>query len=426
MTLNVTNSFGWGSSRAFDLTEENPNSVVYFGPFNRVTIDEELIFSFEELYLDAWVRGEIRMSPATLFLGYNSAISAAGEFFVTEHADGSLRKLYMHSSFERDSETTNVRIGHIYNFLRRVIQQGDYFGEIRGNNITTNISISSDSLISACYIHVGSLNAVKPVDFNIYRGTDANGEKIFSERYPYFFFARNVGEINRILDNGSGFCRIEFSVPGNPEIAKLLKGQNYIGRELIYETDNPNYNGIHPTISVDNSGSEYFYLDTNIPFNGNAVGNIRTLETKIEMPGLVLTEIGESYVIEFSSDGEISLAADVTNVNPWMGFDSYLFHYDQCLVTKEWTNGDVKENGEWFIDHETLKIYQSNNAGVKSSTFETEGDFEWSELSPRNYSFNEIKTNEIIYVPAQQQMTVFDEMVLDGEIRVDGNLVIRN
>jgi hypothetical protein len=47
-----------------------------------------------------------------------------------------------------------------------------------------------------------------------------------------------------------------------------------------------------------------------------------------------------------------------------------------------------------------------------------------AEVTPENFSYSKVATNKVLEVPVNQQMLVFQELVIEGEIEADGEIVI--
>lgn len=102
-------------------------------------------------------------------------------------------------------------------------------------------------------------------------------------------------------------------------------------------------------------------------------GPINT-EVAHEMPGLLELVVGEDIYTKFTSDENFSMKTNAAGTAPWTAVDMFLTHHNEVLITREWTSGSTHAIGEWFVDHDTRKIYVCDSTGVQTGTFADNSD----------------------------------------------------
>lgn len=88
-----------------------------------------------------------------------------------------------------------------------------------------------------------------------------------------------------------------------------------------------------------------------------------------DMPGFLELVPGMNIYTKFSSTANFSLKTNAAVTEPWTAVDMFMLHHDEALTTKEWISGWSYTLGDWFVDHDTRKIYVCNTTGVQTGTF---------------------------------------------------------
>lgn len=102
-------------------------------------------------------------------------------------------------------------------------------------------------------------------------------------------------------------------------------------------------------------------------------------EISIDLPGYIEFEAGGDYYAEYTSDASFSLKTNAAVTAQWLAFDLFPTFNNEALITREWTSGLTYTAGDWFIDHDTRKIYVCNATGVQTGTF-VDNLAKWNDL----------------------------------------------
>ncbi len=132
---------------------------------------------------------------------------------------------------------------------------------------------------------------------------------------------------------------------------------------------------------------------------------------------------GTNYFIKYSSDANFSLKTNATNTIPWLAGDVSLVREDDILQTTEWLTGETFTQNQWTIQNN--KIYECNTTGTQATSFATNPE-KWNELSPSIYSWETVKSNTAIRIPENHQMSVHDTFSMNGDLILEGTLILRN
>lgn len=142
--------------------------------------------------------------------------------------------------------------------------------------------------------------------------------------------------------------------------------------------------------------------------------------------GYVEFESGETYFHRIVSVADFSLKMDVTNTTPWFASDISFLSEDNMLQTTPWVSGAMFTANDWLID--SRKIYVCNVTGVQTGTFAGNMD-KWDPLHDglnENFSYEKVISSKTLTIPEYQQMAVFGTFTVDGNVNLEGSLVLRN
>jgi hypothetical protein len=212
-------------------------------------------------------------------------------------------------------------------------------------------------------------------------------------------------------DNRYIFARAQFPDTGTEEL-KILEADAGVTRAIIQPDDSGEFTGTYfasTIVSPFNVLQSRVYLkigatpatkpvrvvvregtDANAPINwdfnypASSFGPADT-EIDIELQGLLESTTGTSYFVEYISDEDFSLKTNAAGTVEWIAFDLNFFHHNDVLITKEWTAGDPTAVGDWFIDHNSRRIYDATQAGTKSAAFTDELESWYPLISVRSY-----------------------------------------
>lgn len=98
-----------------------------------------------------------------------------------------------------------------------------------------------------------------------------------------------------------------------------------------------------------------------------------------ESDGYVEIEAGLSYFTRITSNRDFSLLTNAAVTRPYQAVDLSFVRYNHLLETPEFQTTTPYTIGDWFIDHDTDKIYEANVTGVQASTFADNSD-KWDQL----------------------------------------------
>ena len=119
-------------------------------------------------------------------------------------------------------------------------------------------------------------------------------------------------------------------------------------------------------------------------------------EIALEETGDTEVSYGNNYLTELSSTIPFSLRTNASGTLPWTAADASMTRHDNLLQTAEWASGSDYMYGEWFIDHDTRKIYTCNVSGTQTGTFEDNSD-KWDLLANMGTVSGTIVTHEATY-----------------------------
>ena len=102
-------------------------------------------------------------------------------------------------------------------------------------------------------------------------------------------------------------------------------------------------------------------------------------EINIDLPGFLEFEAGQNYYAEYTSSANFSLKTNAAVTAQWLAFDLFPTYNNEALITREWASGLTHTVGDWFIDHDTRKIFVCSVTGVQTGTFADNSD-RWNDL----------------------------------------------
>jgi hypothetical protein len=212
-------------------------------------------------------------------------------------------------------------------------------------------------------------------------------------------------------DNRFVFPRSEFPTSGTEEL-KIIEADTEVIRAIIQPDDSGEFTGTYfssTIVSPFDVLQSKVYLkigstpatkpvrvvvregtDANAPINWDfnySASDFGPADTEISLVlnGLLESITGTSYFVEYISEEDFSLKTNAAGTTEWIAFDLHFFHHNDLLITKEWTAGDPTTVGDWFIDHQTRKIYDAAVTGTKLAAFTDEPEDWYPLISVRSY-----------------------------------------
>lgn len=111
-------------------------------------------------------------------------------------------------------------------------------------------------------------------------------------------------------------------------------------------------------------------------------------EISFDLSGFILNEFAVPSFSIYESEEPFSLRTNAAVTAEWVAFDVYPVTYSSMLKTKEFVSGNTYNEGEWFIDTDTEKIYVCRVSGVQTGTFVDNLD-KWELISKEGTVFND-------------------------------------
>lgn len=405
-------------AEVIDVTIENPTGCLYVygesGLLNSVKfcVDEDYVVEVLKFTGEIWELGEFRAALETFFAGHNLAISAAGDQLLTSNSDGTNKHLYVRSTFTDDEGTNYARRLHLTDKVSHFISQSDDSGEFNGPFLTYVESGFIGNLLSVeLYLKVGSTDATQGINLSIYNGPDNTYTKKFAKNYPPSTFSARSGTV--IVTDDGGIAKFTLGAATD-----LWEGMEVVLIGLTNYT-----NGTYQITSTDES--TYFKIST-ISYTSDDSGNYATSEIHISLSDHVDIEQATSNTFEFSSSSTFSLKTNAAKTKPWLAGNFYPAYYYVFLDSKQWTENDATTQGDWQILPDERKIAVANqNSTAKLSTFVAESR-KWNEISPFIFSWETLPSDQDLLIPENHQMAVHGTFTLQGDLNLQGTLVIRD
>ncbi len=168
---------------------------------------------------------------------------------------------------------------------------------------------------------------------------------------------------------------------------------------------------------TDDTGALIF--DQTYPASDFSINSTIELATE----GFVELELGDNYFFKIESDDALSIKTNAAQTLPYLAVDRSLIREDDMLQTTEWVDGETFEIGQLSI--QDRQIYQCNTDGVQETSFAANPE-KWNVMSPSIYSWEVVEDNTAIIIPENHQMSVHGTFTLEGDLILEGTLVMRN
>lgn len=327
----------------------------------------------------AWQKTEMEFAAGSIFIGKNLKISAAGHELMTERADDTKRHLYARSTYSgSETGTEEVKIVDMEG-LNKVVVIVNNPGEISGTSLWLKITSSFNQMLKDLIIRTGSQSATDNVLVTCFEGDESfTGPIVWEELYPAETFKHYTTTVN-VTNSPTTPGRARFNITPSSN-NKIFEFQEVT---MSGFTTNPGYNGTYyANGGVEASGS--WFEITTIAYGSDESGDFFTREAILPSKGLVQFEPGSTYTFRFKSSNTFSLGR-------FIAYNRYKYHYNNFLVTKEWTSGDTYNKNQWHINHDTRSIYVCNVSGVQTGTFASNAS-KWDKLSTDVYAKKQLTT----------------------------------
>ncbi len=148
-------------------------------------------------------------------------------------------------------------------------------------------------------------------------------------------------------------------------------------------------------------------------------------ETILTVEGFLEYSEDENIFVEFISDEDFSIKTNAAVTSPWRAADYWNILHDELLGTNEFVSGNTFSKSDWYIDHNTRKIYVCNTTGSQTGSFSTNTE-KWNEMSPFTFSWEKLSSNQNLLIPENHQMAVNGTFTMEGNINLEGTIVLRN
>ena len=203
------------------VSESNPDGILYTrGDANtesslRIIASDPLTHRFESMTAGVWNLTTIQAAPATVLIGINTSLSAAGEWLETKAINEDTDALIPHIPFDDDG--TGLTVTPILGAkVTEFPIQPDNSSEVTGKDLQQVTINPSSLLLSKIYYQVGSIGSTEPIQVIFRRGVDTSAP-IFSEmNFPTSFMSVPESQIEvDLLGRISG-------IPGEPIHTQFL------------------------------------------------------------------------------------------------------------------------------------------------------------------------------------------------------------
>ncbi len=145
-------------------------------------------------------------------------------------------------------------------------------------------------------------------------------------------------------------------------------------------------------------------------------------EIELSLDGYFETDEGKFYFTRITCDTDFSIKTNFAGTAPWVAVDDSDLREDDMLQTLAWKSGGNFVVDQWCIQNK--KIYVCNVEGVQTGVFAENSD-KWNTLSQDNFTWETVVENSRIKIPENHQMTVHDVFNLEGDLFLEGTLVLR-
>ena len=140
--------------------------------------------------------------------------------------------------------------------------------------------------------------------------------------------------------------------------------------------------------------------------------------------GYLEWKYGQLYYTKWTCSSTFSIKTNAEQTFPWIRNKQIFIRKDDILQTKQWLSGNTIPNGQWLINNGHIYIFNRKNeiqSGVISDHIS-----KYDKLSSDDFSWEQVVEERILEIPQYKQMAVFDTFKLEGELKLDGCLVLRD
>lgn len=146
-------------------------------------------------------------------------------------------------------------------------------------------------------------------------------------------------------------------------------------------------------------------------------------DISLNINGWLQLDEGLTYLIRVSSSSDFSLKTNAAEDFPYLLINVSAIQEDDMLEVNPYVDGNAIIKEAWRIQNR--KIYQSNNDITLTGDFNSNLKY-FNELSPFIFSWEELPSTQDLLIPLNHQMTTHGTFTMEGDLNLEGTLVLRN